>query len=208
MESTGNLTTPLIQIFVAFALAAMSYLALTNLEELNLPSESFVAFFTAAGLMARPIRQLSSLNAVIQRGLAAAEDIFSAIDRAPEKYNEGLEINKDLEGDVSIEDVSFSYSEEGDPVLKNISINVNKGETIALVGKSGSGKSTIVNLLNRFYDNYEGKIKIDGYDIKKVKLKDLRRSISFVSQDPTLFNDTVKNNIAYGMPEVTDTLIF
>ena len=118
MESTGNITTPLIQVFVAFALAAMSYLALTNLDELNLPSESFVAFFTAAGLMARPIRQLSNLNAVIQRGLAAAEDIFTTIDNSPEKYNEGLDINKTLDGEVQIENVSFSYSHDSDPVLK------------------------------------------------------------------------------------------
>jgi subfamily B ATP-binding cassette protein MsbA len=208
MESTGNITTPLIQVFVAFALAAMSYLALTNLTELNLPSESFVAFFTAAGLMARPIRQLSSLNAVIQRGLAAAEDIFSAIDNAPEKYDEGLDINKTLEGEVEIENVSFSYSHDSDPVLKNISISAKQGETIALVGKSGSGKSTIVNLLNRFYDDYEGRIRIDGYDIKKIKLTDLRNSISYVSQDPTLFNDTVKNNIAYGLNEVADSEVF
>jgi subfamily B ATP-binding cassette protein MsbA len=208
MESTGNITTPLIQVFVAFALAAMSYLALTNLSELNLPSESFVAFFTAAGLMARPIRQLSSLNAVIQRGLAAAEDIFSAIDNAPEKYNEGLDINNTLQGEVEIENVSFSYSHDSEPVLKNISIAAKKGETIALVGKSGSGKSTIVNLLNRFYDDYEGRIRIDGYDIKKIKLTDLRNSISYVSQDPTLFNDTVKNNIAYGLDEVTDSAVF
>ena len=208
MESTGNITTPLIQVFVAFALAAMSYLALTNLSELNLPSESFVAFFTAAGLMARPIRQLSSLNAVIQRGLAAAEDIFSAIDTAPEKYDEGLDINKTLDGEVEIENVSFSYSHDSEPVLKNISISAKKGETIALVGKSGSGKSTIVNLLNRFYDDYEGRIRIDGYDIKKIKLTDLRNSISYVSQDPTLFNDTVKNNIAYGLDEVSDSAVF
>ena len=208
MESTGNITTPLIQVFVAFALAAMSYLALTNLSELNLPSESFVAFFTAAGLMARPIRQLSSLNSVIQRGLAAAEDIFSAIDTAPEKYDEGLDINKTLEGEVEIENVSFSYSHDSEPVLKNISISAKKGETIALVGKSGSGKSTIVNLLNRFYDDYEGRIRIDGYDIKKIKLTDLRNSISYVSQDPTLFNDTVKNNIAYGLDEVSDSAVF
>ena len=147
MESTGNITTPLIQVFVAFALAAMSYLALTNLDELNLPSESFVAFFTAAGLMARPIRQLSNLNAVIQRGLAAAEDIFTTIDNSPEKYNEGLDINKTLDGEVQIENVSFSYSHDSDPVLNNISIKASKGETVALVGKSGSGKSTIVNLL-------------------------------------------------------------
>ena len=208
MESTGNITTPLIQVFVAFALAAMSYLALTNLDELNLPSESFVAFFTAAGLMARPIRQLSNLNAVIQRGLAAAEDIFTTIDNSPEKYNEGLDINKTLDGEVQIENVSFSYSHDSEPVLNNISIKASKGETVALVGKSGSGKSTIVNLLNRFYDDYEGKITIDGYDIKKIKLTDLRNSISYVSQDPTLFNDTVKNNIAYGLTEVSDSEVF
>ena len=208
MESTGNIATPLIQVFVAFALAAMSYLALTNLDELNLPSESFVAFFTAAGLMARPIRQLSNLNGIIQRGLAAAEDIFNAIDNSSEKYNEGLDINKTLDGEVHIENVSFSYSHDSEPVLNNISIKASKGETVALVGKSGSGKSTIVNLLNRFYDDYEGKITIDGYDIKKVKLTDLRNSISYVSQDPTLFNDTVRNNIAYGLSEVSDSEVF
>lgn len=208
MESTGNLTTPLIQVFVALALASMSYLALTNLDELNLPSESFVAFFTAAGLMARPIRQLSSLNAVIQRGLAAAEDIFSSIDKRPENYAEGLDLNKELSGEVSIQNVSFSYHEDGDQVLKNISIDAKQGETIALVGRSGSGKSTIVNLLNRFYEDFQGRITIDGYDIKKIKLRDLRQSISFVSQDPTLFNDTVINNIAYGLDEVSDTAVF
>ena len=208
MESTGNITTPIIQVFVAFALAAMSYLALTNLDELNLPSESFVAFFTAAGLMARPIRQLSNLNAVIQKGLAAAEDIFNTIDNASENYNEGLDINKTLNGEVEIDNVSFSYSEDSEPVLNNISIKASKGETIALVGKSGSGKSTIVNLLNRFYDDYEGKIIIDGYDIKKIKLTDLRNSISYVSQDPTLFNDTVKNNIAYGLNQVSDSEVY
>jgi len=208
MESTGNITTPIIQIFVAFALAAMSYLALTNLDELNLPSESFVAFFTAAGLMARPIRQLSNLNAVIQKGLAAAEDIFNTIDNSSENYNEGLDINKTLDGDVQIDNVSFSYSEDSEPVLNNISIKASKGETIALVGKSGSGKSTIVNLLNRFYEDYEGKIIIDGYDIKKIKLTDLRNSISYVSQDPTLFNDTVKNNIAYGLNQVSDSEVY
>ena len=190
MESTSNLATPLIQIFVAFALALMSYLALSNLTELNLPSESFVAFFTAAGLMARPIRQLSSLNAVIQRGLAAAEDIFSSMDQEPENYESGIELKNKITGDVLIENVTFSYDDSKDSVLKNISITANKGETIALVGRSGSGKSTIVNLMNRFYEDYDGSIKIDGYDIRKLKLIDLRKSISYVSQDPTLFNDT------------------
>ena len=93
-------------------------------------------------------------------------------------------------------------------MLKNISIDAKQGETIALVGRSGSGKSTIVNLLNRFYEDFQGRITIDGYDIKKIKLRDLRQSISFVSQDPTLFNDTVINNIAYGLDEVSDTAVF
>ncbi len=208
MESTSNLATPLIQVFVALALASMSYLALSNLEELNLPSESFVAFFTAAGLMARPIRQLSSLNAVIQKGLAAAEDIFQSMDKQPEDYESGIDLSKALEGSVELKNVNFAYSEDGENVLNNISLNVEKGQTIALVGRSGSGKSTIVNLLNRFYDSYSGQITIDGYDIKKIKLKDLRSSISFVSQDPTLFNDTVRNNIAYGNKDVSENAIY
>ena len=208
MESTSNLATPVIQVFVALALAAMSYLALSNLEELNLPSESFVAFFTAAGLMARPIRQLSSLNAVIQKGLAAAEDIFNSMDKESEDYESGIELTKPLEGGVELKNVTFAYGEENENVLSDISINVEKGETVALVGRSGSGKSTIVNLLNRFYENYEGKITIDGYDIKKIKLKDLRSSVSFVSQDPTLFNDTVRNNIAYGAKDVSENAIY
>ena len=120
--------------------------------------------------MARPIRQLSNLNGIIQRGLAAAEDIFKAIDNSPEKYNEGLDLNKTLEGEVQIDNVSFSYSHDSEPVLNNISIKVSKGETVALVGKSGSGKSTIVNLLNRFYDDYEGKITIDGYDLSLIHI--------------------------------------
>ena len=208
MESTTNLATPLIQIFVAGALAGMSFLALNNLDDLNLPSESFVAFFTAAGLMARPIRQLSSLNAVIQKGLAAAEDIFNSIDGSPENYSEGMELSKKLQGDINKKNVTFSYFDDDEPVLKSINISAKKGETIALVGRSGSGKSTIVNLLNRFYDGYRGSITIDGYDIKKVKLKDLRSSISYVSQDPTLFNDTVRNNIAYGLKNVSENAIF
>ena len=208
MESTLNLSTPLIQVFVAFSLALMSYLALSNLDELNLPSESFVAFFTAAGLMARPIRQLSNLNAVIQRGLAAAEDIFNTIDSYPEDHESGIKLQQAFEGNVEIENVSFSYLEHSEPVLKEISISAKKGETIALVGRSGSGKSTIVNLLNRFYDSFEGKITIDGYDIRKVNLKDLREAISYVSQDPVLFNDTIRNNITYGLKEVTEKAIY
>ena len=158
--------------------------------------------------MARPIRQLSSLNAVIQKGLAAAEDIFNSIDGSPENYSEGMELSKKLQGDINIKNVTFSYFDDDEPVLKSINISAKKGETIALVGRSGSGKSTIVNLLNRFYDGYRGSITIDGYDIKKVKLKDLRSSISYVSQDPTLFNDTVRNNIAYGLKNVSENAIF
>ena len=130
--------------------------------------------------------------------IANSEDIFNTIDSYPEDHESGIKLQQTLEGNVEIENVSFSYLEHSDPVLKEISISAKKGETIALVGRSGSGKSTIVNLLNRFYDSFEGKITIDGYDIRKINLKDLREAISYVSQDPVLFNDTIRNNITYG----------
>ena len=189
MESTGNIATPLIQVFVAIALAAMSYLALTNLDELNLPSESFVAFFTAAGLMARPIRQLSNLNGIIQRGLAAAEDIFKAIDNSPEKYNEGLDLNKTLDGEVQIDNVSFSYSHDSEPVLNNISIKASKGETVALVGKSGSGKSTLIRCVNFLEKFQEGNIVVAGIELTDdaQKIRKIRSEVAMVFQHFNLF---------------------
>ena len=154
-----------------------------------------MAFFTAAGLMAKPIRQLSSINGVIQKGLAAANEIFDQLD-FDDEVNTGDTI-KPIEGVIEFKDVSFGYTGDKN-ILNNINLTVNKHETIAFVGKSGSGKSTLANLISRFYSDYTGQILIDGIPNNEYDLSFLRKSISIVTQSPTLFNDTIERNIAYG----------
>lgn len=156
-----------------------------------------VTFLSLAGLLGRPIRKLSEVNAKLQRGLAAAEDVFSQLDEPIENDCGELEL-ADVSGQIEFKGVNFSYA--GDKrVLRDINIRIQTGQTIAVVGKSGSGKSTLVSLLPRFYDIASGQITIDGHDIRELKLASLRHNIALVSQDVTLFNDTLKNNIAYGV---------
>ena len=165
---------------------------------ITLDAETFVAFFTAAGLMAKPIRQLSSINGVIQKGLAAANEIFDQLD-FDDEVNTG-DTTKPIEGVIEFKDVSFGYTGDKN-ILNNINLTVNKHETIAFVGKSGSGKSTLANLISRFYSDYTGQILIDGIPNNEYDLSFLRKSISIVTQSPTLFNDTIERNIAYGDDE-------
>ena len=167
---------------------------------------TFIAFFGAAAMLPRPIRQLSMTNAMIQKGLAASEVIFNQLDLKPE-INDGIkEINK-IKGDISFESVNFSYS-ENEKILDDVSFTVSKGNTLAIVGQSGSGKSTMVNLIPRFYEVLDGQIKIDDFDIKEIKLNNLRSLISIVSQNTVLFNDSIKNNISYAKPMASDEEIF
>ena len=165
---------------------------------ITLDAETFVAFFTAAGLMAKPIRQLSSINGVIQKGLAAANEIFDQLD-FDDEVNTG-DTTKPIEGVIEFKEVSFGYTGDKN-ILNNINLTVNKHETIAFVGKSGSGKSTLANLISRFYSDYTGQILIDGIPNNEYDLSFLRKSISIVTQSPTLFNDTIERNIAYGDDE-------
>ena len=165
---------------------------------ITLDAETFVAFFTAAGLIAKPIRQLSSINGVIQKGLAAANEIFDQLD-FDDEVNTG-DTTKPIEGVIEFKDVSFGYTGDKN-ILNNINLTVNKHETIAFVGKSGSGKSTLANLISRFYSDYTGQILIDGIPNNEYDLSFLRKSISIVTQSPTLFNDTIERNIAYGDDE-------
>ena len=159
---------------------------------------TFVAFFGAAGMLAKPVKQLSEINSQIQKGLAAAEDIFEQIDSDPE-IDEGNFSPDTVEGNINFNNVSFAYKNNPDKrVLNDISLPINKGETIAFVGKAGAGKTSLVNLLPRFYDNFEGTISVDGTSIKDYTLTNLRSQISIVSQDITLFNDSIENNISYG----------
>ena len=205
LEATGNLATPIIQILVSVSLSLVAYFALGSQLGISLDAETFVAFFTAAGLMAKPVRQLSNINIIVQKGLAAANEIFDQLDEANE--NNSGDVDSKLDGVIDFNDVSFSY-ETGGQILSNISFHINKHDTVAIVGRSGSGKSTIANLIPRFYENSSGEIKIDGISIKDYSLTHLRDSISIVNQSPTLFNDTIAKNIAYGDGEIdNDKLI-
>jgi len=156
----------------------------------------FVTFLTIAGLLAKPIRQLSNVNSVVQRGISAADSIFALLDEKREPDN-GTVVVERVRGEVVIEDVSFKYR-EGEAVLSHIDITVQPGQSVALVGKSGSGKSTLVSLLPRFYDVDSGRILIDGVAVQDYTLKSLRDQIAVVSQDVVLFEGTVAENIAYG----------
>ena len=199
LEATGNLATPIIQILVSISLALVAYFALGSQLGISLDAETFVAFFTAAGLMAKPIRQLSNINIIVQKGLAAANEIFDQLDQQNED-NSG-DIDSLISGDIDFKNVSFSYT-TGGLIIDNISFSIAKNETIAIVGKSGSGKSTIANLIPRFYNHTSGDILIDGISVNEYSLQHLRSSISIVNQSPSLFNDTIAKNIAYGDDEI------
>ena len=195
LEATGNMATPIIQVLVSISLSIVAYFALGAQLGISLDAETFVAFFTAAGLMAKPIRQLSNINIIVQKGLAAANEIFEQLDQEIEE-DEGINEDK-IEGKIEFNNINFSY-DTGKQILSNISFSIEENETVAIVGKSGSGKSTIANLIPRFYNHSSGEILIDGKSISEFSLKHLRSSISIVNQSPSLFNDTISKNIAYG----------
>lgn len=165
---------------------------------------SILAFTNYSNMFRRPINSLASLYASIQSALAGAERIFEIIDTKIEIKDKKNPVRlEQVKGNVKLIDVNFGYV-KNKPILKNININASSGETIALVGKTGAGKTTIINLLTRFYDIDSGQILIDGIDIKDIKISDLRKKIGFVLQDTYLFKGTVLDNIKYGNLDVSD----
>ena len=147
--------------------------------------------------MAKPIRQLTQVNEKIQRGLAASRDLFAVMDAPPEK-DEGDKVLSQVKGELVFKDVRFRYPTSDSDVLKNFNLTIKPGQTVALVGRSGSGKSTVANLLPRFYEPSAGAIELDGVPVTEYTLRSLRDQIALVTQHVTLFNDTIGNNIAYG----------
>jgi subfamily B ATP-binding cassette protein MsbA len=188
--------TPVLQFIVALALAAIMFFVLYMANESGATAGDLVAYVVAAGLIAKPVRNLTQVNSSIQRGLAAAESIFGLLDQALEKNTGTVDIKR-VSGRIEFSHVNFSY-EDDRPVLRDINLTIEPGETIAVVGRSGSGKSTLASLLLRFYECTSGAIKFDEYDVGVLDIDCLRRQIALVNQQVVLFNDTVANNIAYG----------
>ena len=188
---------PLVQFFVAIALAIIMSIALRQAVNDEATVGSFVSFITAMMMILSPLKRLTDINAPIQRGLAAAESVFSLID-AEQEENQGTQSLGRSAGHVSFTQVGFRYPGAERDSLDSISFDIRPGESIALVGASGSGKSTIASLLPRFYSTSYGSISIDGHQLEEIELGSLRDNIALVSQEVVLFNDTIAANIAYG----------
>ena len=195
MAFYNAISPSVIQFPVVLATGVLVWIALGLGGEMS--PGAFVAYLSAALFLPKPMRQLADVSSTIQKGLAAAQDIFEFIDTDQEK-DTGTYVSKTTKGDIEIKDLSFAYTPGGDKVLRDVSLRVGAGQSLALVGLSGSGKSTLVSLISRFYDHSEGEILIDGVDVRDYTLENLRDKMALVTQQVTLFNDTVFNNIAYG----------
>jgi subfamily B ATP-binding cassette protein MsbA len=196
MASANAISVPIIQTIASFALAFVLFLAtFPEIMETLSPGKFVVIISAMMGLM-KPIKNITQVNNEIQKGLAAAQSLFSMLDRTVAKDDGTLEVER-VKGDIELNNIIFTYPSADKPALKNVSFNLKAGQTFALVGRSGSGKSTIANLLTRFYDIDSGAIKIDGININDYTLSSLRDQVAVVSQNVHLFNDTIANNIAY-----------
>ena len=197
MVTADSISDPVVQIIASLALAVVLFLATTPLiAEDNLSAGSFTVVFSSMLAMMRPLKSLTNVNSQFQRGMAACQTLFAILDLEPEKDN-GTYQAEPAKGELEFKNVSFAYQGKDELALNNISFSVPAGKTVALVGRSGSGKSTIANLVTRFYDIEQGEILLDGVNIQDYRLSNLRENCAVVSQQVHLFNDTIANNIAY-----------
>lgn len=195
MTKTGAIYTPLLQLVIYSAMAILLFFVLALRGDAT--AGELVAYITAAGLLPKPIRQLSEVSSNVQKGLAGAESIFEVLDELPEVDNGTIE-KESVRGKLEFKNLAFTYPDTDKQVLNGISFIIEPGQMVALVGRSGSGKSTLANLIPRFYQHDEGTILLDDIDINDYKLANLRKHISLVTQQVSLFNTTVFKNIAYG----------
>lgn len=200
----GTLTTPLNETLLGAALMGVIMYGGYRVTSGALTAGELMSFITAFALAYEPIRKLSKLYGTIQQGMGAADRVFEMMDRTPAIHNtEFAQKLSVMQPAITFENVSFEYG-DGDQALENVSFMAPPGKMTALVGPSGAGKTTIINLIPRFYDVTGGSIKIDGIDIRNITLESLRENIAFVSQDITIFDDTVRANIAYGRAGATE----
>ena len=196
------INTPLVQMIVGMAFAVVIYVAFMPSVKGDLTAGSFASFVAAVMGMLNAARKLTTINQILQAGIAASESVFKFVDQ-PSQLDEGRVELTSCRGEVEFNHVSFQYPSKPDVVLADVSLSAKSNQMIAFVGKSGSGKSSVVKLIPRFYEIQSGDIKIDGHLIEDISLNSLRKNISMVSQDVVLFNDTIENNIAYAMPDKT-----
>ena len=197
MSIAASANVPLTQIVGSFAVAGIIYFVTLQATRDQTTIGGFISFVGAMLMLLAPMKRLTGVSATLQRGLAAAETVFEMIDERPEADAGTVELAR-ARGDIELRGVSFAYGGAGRPALDNVNLRIAAGETVALVGASGSGKTTLANLLPRFYAPAAGRILIDGIDAAELQLASLRANIALVSQDVTLFNDTVAANIGYG----------
>ena len=197
MTTAQSISMPLIQLIVAIAFALIVAFATSNSMHGQITSGDFISFIFALTSLFAPMRSLSAVNANIQRGIAAGESVFAFLAKDSELDEGTLPIDKSS-GQLKFKDVEFNYPRHNAKIIDKVSFKVYPNQTVAIVGRSGSGKSTLVNLLPRLYEITGGQILLDGIEIQQYRLDDLRKQIAYVGQDVRLFNDTIRNNIAYG----------
>jgi subfamily B ATP-binding cassette protein MsbA len=197
------LNVPLVQVLASVAVAAVIWVASSLSAQNKLSPGEFVAFVAAMSMIFEPIRRLTNINDVIQRGLAGAQSLFELLDMRPEPDSGAQQVAR-ATGHVRFENVSFQYPGQDAWALQEVSFEIRPGETVALVGASGSGKSTLVNLVARFFECTSGQITLDGQPVQAIELVALRQQLSWVGQHVVLFDDSVSANIAYGCPETNE----
>jgi subfamily B ATP-binding cassette protein MsbA len=197
------ISNPVVQAIASIALASVLYVAMRQVFYSHLQVDEFFGFLTALMLIPAPLRSLVNMSGPLQQGIAAGESVFELLDE-PTEGSGGTRRLTRARGDIEFRGVSFTYDDDKGEVLHNVSFHVKPGETVAIVGPSGSGKTTLVGLVPRFYDARTGTVLLDGIDVREYALTDLRSQVSLVSQEVVLFNDTIRNNIAFNAVGKTD----
>jgi subfamily B ATP-binding cassette protein MsbA len=196
VDLAGGLNTSIVNVLIGLSLACVVYFSSTFLV---MSAGDFLAYFTAMGMLVKPSKTLININKPLQQAIVAGKSVFNLIDEEHEN-NPGSQSINSISGDITFKEVCFSYSNKK-PSLRQINLTIKSGETVALVGSTGSGKTTIVNLLTRFYNPTSGKIYIDNKDINTFDLESYRSNFSYVDQNVRLFNDSISGNIAFGQKD-------
>lgn len=200
------LSNPVVQQVAAFGLAGVLFFSISQVFSKQMRVDDFMGFLTALLLITAPLRRLVNVFGPLQQGIAAGASVFEVLD-APTEPEGGSHTVRRARGDVEFRNVSFAYSVDKGRVLRDVSFSAPSGSTVAIVGKTGSGKSTLVSLLARFYDATAGQVLLDGIDVRDYARSNLREQLSMVSQEVVLFNDTIRANIGFGMPGATPAAV-